>query len=479
MTWNGSGTFSRTNGVNTGTQVWQDDRDDGTKIRADRHDTHDQDLSDGINACLAKNGENAATANLDVGGFIITNIGDGTADDDAASVGQVQSGASEYANDTGVADAYSITLSPAITAYSAGQTFRFRAGNANTGASTLNVNGAGLRNIFLNESALSAGAIPAGSMVVVTYNAADSRFDMISNGNGVYPSVHVESGSAALPSLSFSIDTNTGIFRQAADVIGITSGGSEVMRIGSSILACLNDNYKITTGASSDIAMFHDGTQCFIEGQTGGLYFDNRSHGSSVFLRGEDTGGTLRVILEGDPDANTFLYYNGTQMFATLVDGCQISGDIFPNLDDTHDCGKATRHWTDVYATNGTIQTSDIRAKYDLRPCDFGLEFVEQLEPIVFKRTGGVRDHYGFGAQDIEAMLSSMGRSTKEFGGFIKSEIQDDDGNPTGEVKYGLRYEEFIAPMVKAIQELSAANKALEARVAALESAAAIGPSLE
>ena len=34
---------------------------------------------------------------------------------------------------------------------------------------------------------------------------------------------------------------------------------------------------------------------------------------------------------------------------------------------------------------------------------------------------------------------------------------------------YGLRYNEFIAPLIKAIQELSAKNDALESRIAALE----------
>jgi hypothetical protein len=60
MPWS-SGTFSRTNGVNIGTQVWQNDAADGVKIRADRHDTHDQDLAAGINQCINKDGSNTAT----------------------------------------------------------------------------------------------------------------------------------------------------------------------------------------------------------------------------------------------------------------------------------------------------------------------------------------------------------------------------------------------------------------------------------
>ena len=65
MVWDGSGNFSRTNGDNTGSTTWADDRSDGDKIVATRHDTHDQDLADGIAACLTKNNESKPSANFD------------------------------------------------------------------------------------------------------------------------------------------------------------------------------------------------------------------------------------------------------------------------------------------------------------------------------------------------------------------------------------------------------------------------------
>ena len=79
MAWNGSGTFTRTNGDNTGSTTWAQDKADGDKITASRHDTHDQDLATGINACLNKTGENAMTGNLNMGGQNIINVGSGNA----------------------------------------------------------------------------------------------------------------------------------------------------------------------------------------------------------------------------------------------------------------------------------------------------------------------------------------------------------------------------------------------------------------
>lgn len=60
MAWSG-GTFTRTNGVNTGATAWVTDAASAVKIRADRHDTHDQDLATGINQCINKDGSNTAT----------------------------------------------------------------------------------------------------------------------------------------------------------------------------------------------------------------------------------------------------------------------------------------------------------------------------------------------------------------------------------------------------------------------------------
>lgn len=89
MPW-ASGTYARL----YGSAGWVDDRDAGTKILATRHDSHDQDLADGINACLKKDGTNAATADLNAGGFKITNLGTPTATTDAATKAYVDAAGS-------------------------------------------------------------------------------------------------------------------------------------------------------------------------------------------------------------------------------------------------------------------------------------------------------------------------------------------------------------------------------------------------
>ena len=179
MGWSG-GTYTRSDGVFTGTQIWQSNRDAGTKIVADRHDTHDQDLATGINQCLNKDGSNAATANLDAGTYRITRVGDGTAHTDAVNAGQIQDGGLIFqATDSGSANTYAIALTPAVTAYVAGQVFHFKAANTSTGASTLNVNALGTKNIKKrNDQDPAAGDIEEDAIISVIYDG--TSFQMIS-----------------------------------------------------------------------------------------------------------------------------------------------------------------------------------------------------------------------------------------------------------------------------------------------------------
>lgn len=90
-----------------------------------------------------------------------------------------------YATDTGAADAYVITLSDAPTAYETGRLYAFKAANANTGASTINVNSLGTKTIKKNTSSdLSAGDIAAGQIVFVAYDGTNMQLVSVFPGAG-------------------------------------------------------------------------------------------------------------------------------------------------------------------------------------------------------------------------------------------------------------------------------------------------------
>lgn len=177
MAWDGNGSFSRTNGDKTGATAWQQDQSAGVKIRADRHDTHDQDLAGGINNCLTKDGQNTPTADLPMGGRKHTNVSAAAARNQYATLAQVQDGGGQYGGTAGgTADAITISLTPSPGAYAAGQIFSFIANADNTGNVTLNISSIGVKNIKkAGGVGLAAGDIKNGDPVSVIYDGTDFR----------------------------------------------------------------------------------------------------------------------------------------------------------------------------------------------------------------------------------------------------------------------------------------------------------------
>lgn len=98
-------------------------------------------------------------------------------------VAQLQQQATNFAVDSGSANALVATLTPAppSLAFLAGAPLRIQAAAANTGAATLNVNGLGAVAIVnADGSALTAGQITAGQISEVTYNG--TSFNLVGGG---------------------------------------------------------------------------------------------------------------------------------------------------------------------------------------------------------------------------------------------------------------------------------------------------------
>lgn len=84
------------------------------------------------------------------------------------------SAAIDYAADTGAANAYVIALTPALTSHVVGMPIHFMAANANTGASTININGLGIKTISKNfDQPLASGDIKAGKIITVVWDGVD------------------------------------------------------------------------------------------------------------------------------------------------------------------------------------------------------------------------------------------------------------------------------------------------------------------
>lgn len=134
--------------------------------------------------------------------------------------------------------------------------------------------------------------------------------------------------------------------------------------------------------------------------------------------------------------------------------GAWNAGNHFvPAADNAVTCGGSGNRWSAVWSATGTIQTSDIREKEEVRASDLGLDFIRRLLPIKWRFTGRVRPHYGLSAQQVKATLDELGVS--DFAGYIY--------DPEADV-YALRYSEFLAPLIAAVQELTDRLETLEAK---------------
>jgi hypothetical protein len=89
MPWLISGVFERISPPYTGSTVWEQNRQGGYKIVSSRHDTHDQDMAIGITQSLNVEGYNQMLANMNMGGFRITNLLAGIGDTDAVNLAQL------------------------------------------------------------------------------------------------------------------------------------------------------------------------------------------------------------------------------------------------------------------------------------------------------------------------------------------------------------------------------------------------------
>lgn len=102
-----------------------------------------------------------------------------------------------YAADSGAADAYVVTLTHAPPAYVAGMFVLMKATNANTGASTLNVNGLGVKTIKRYDlSSLQAGDVPAGAYCVLGYDG--TYFQLLWPIGGIVIAASAQAAAAAV-----------------------------------------------------------------------------------------------------------------------------------------------------------------------------------------------------------------------------------------------------------------------------------------
>ncbi|MBC7885773.1 MAG: tail fiber domain-containing protein [Saprospiraceae bacterium] len=161
-------------------------------------------------------------------------------------------------------------------------------------------------------------------------------------------------------------------------------------------------------------------------------------------------GACWRIANDYDTDYLTFVHADNIAINPRST-AYEFHPTFFrPGYDAIISLGQAQNRWSTVYATNGTINTSDARDKTNIQNINYGLADIMKLRPVSFDWIGKPQwgTKLGLIAQEVKDVVSEV-----VVHGNIDPEY-DKDGNllPNPD-KFGIYYSDLIPVLIKATQE--------------------------
>ncbi len=181
-----------------------------------------------------------------------------------------------------------------------------------------------------------------------------------------------------------------------------------------------------------------------------GLYHEG-SAGNYAQIAG--LNAKIDDVTDGTEDSELRIgtIFGGTYYHELVIDNV---GNVFPYYDNNGSLGTSADRWTQVYAVNGTINTSDMRYKKNVQPLTYGLNEIMQLSTFTYQwdhdkllPQSGEGDlkpqnnldnnyHIGFSAQEMQTIIPEL------------VVVGDDVQN-----NLGVYYSHLAPVLTKAIQE--------------------------
>lgn len=246
-------------------------------------------------------------------------------------------------------------------------------------------------------------------------------------GQGLFPD-----GSVSAPGFRFASDQDTGVFRPASNAIGLVTGGVERARLteagnlalGWTVPRCRLDVRAPTLGTSAgdsvDSASFGSAVGSNeTRVVTRSIRATNGSEWTTARLRIQaivDTTDKSWIDLIPYPELGGLAFGEG----ATVLMRIGASGHITPGADNAQNIGSGSLRFGTVFATTGTINTSDAREKVwrggpdkaALRAANriIGeLGFFQWSDAVAEKGEDGARIHLGVRAQEVIRVMMEEG----------------------------------------------------------------------
>ena len=206
---------------------------------------------------------------------------------------------------------------------------------------------------------------------------------------------------------------------------------------------------------------------------------ENRASGWAATALGRGTVASSQgsTAIGEYNDSNTFFHFsigvglnnsnraNAMQIYK-LSRTAQFGGSILPMINNWRDLGSNSLRWDDVYATNGTIQTSDTTLKTNITPLAYGLTDLMRIKTISYnwKNDKHGITKIGFNAQNLLSIIPEVVQTHS-----------DHMNEETGEVTYkknetlGVYYSDMIPVITKSIQKQQAMILELKKKIEELE----------
>lgn len=311
--------------------------------------------------------------------------------------------------------------------------------------------------------------------------------------------VNVEaSGGTPFGTAGLVLESNAQVYQQFLTPSSFESGllfGNEISNIRAGILfnSAITDGLSFRTGGNNTrVAIHSDGSVGIGTGTTvptarlqveGGVIFNETS--ADVDFRVESNNNANMLLVDASDDSvligtNT-LSPELLRVGQTTGDGIQIgsaeiiedggfltfqvNANFVPTTNNALDIGSGTLRWQDIFATNGTIQTSDRNTKTNIENIEYGLEEIMKLRPVTFnwKEQPNGSKKLGFIAQELLPVIAEVVKTEDEI-------LQEDGTVKTEKLQnLGVYYSDIIPVLVKAIQEQQVQIEALQNQIKSLE----------
>lgn len=290
-------------------------------------------------------------------------------------------------------------------------------------------------NIYWGHSIGGFNTTASNNVAIGNYAFADGTTGMhnVAIGGSALNNITTGSNNVAIgyESLLTPTTTSGNTAMGASSMKSATTGINNVSVGVFSLTSMTTGNQNAAFGQGAGQYNVTGSTNTFIGAQSG---FTAKGSGH-VFI-GYDAG----AYAAGD----NLLYISNNKTNDPLIYGefdnglVQINGTLSPRKDNANTLGSSTNRWSTVYATNGTIQTSDERFKKNIENMGYGLTTLMQLRPVTYqwKEEENGETKLGFIAQELEKVVPEV------------VSIANDDIQTRG-----VNYAELVPVLVKAIQE--------------------------